>query len=333
MKNKLNYFSAILLVIALSACNQTPANNKIPSNNKTPSGNQITDVSGKPEAAIAPEKDFTEGVIKVSISLPGSPMGKVFAQIDPEKGNMQVQMKSIRDKMSAADQKIFQEESQKLGFAMMGLVLLPPKTTIYMKGDEATAKMEALTYSGENTINSRTKKGMFYVKSRTNKTDISFTYDDKNSYKAFAGTLTDKEYNIVKTKETEVVAGYVCTKSIYTEKNAGKPASAAQAASASGVGAYKVEVWSSDLMPRSINFLHPLYVEEAGGIMKLVIYPKKESDLKVLYEFTSVERRPVTSAEMTVKKTAKVYDYGKDIQTLGWKLFGVMLGATEQSYN
>jgi len=60
--------------------------------------------------------------------------------------------------------------------------------------------------------------------------------------------------------------------------------------------------------------------------MKILIHYQKESPLKFLYEFTSVESRAVNAAEMKIQKTEKVYDFGKDKMTAGMQMMGIIFG-------
>ncbi|RZM19741.1 MAG: hypothetical protein EOO88_37210 [Pedobacter sp.] len=60
--------------------------------------------------------------------------------------------------------------------------------------------------------------------------------------------------------------------------------------------------------------------------MKILIQYQKDSPLKFLYEFTNVESRNVTPAEMDIKKTAKIHDFGKDKMTVGMQMMGIIFG-------
>lgn len=315
--SKINNLIAALLLISIVSCNQSPSRKK---------NSKEKNVSEAATGVKEIKTQFKEGAIVTKITTPGSALGELFQQIDPSKGNTSKQMKELSEKLSAKDKALLEEQSKKNGMLNLAVLMLPVRSILYIKGNEATAKFDAITFHGENHVDYDKKTGIMYSKSQNSANDITVRYTGDSFKQMNPHELNIKDYDVVRTTETENVAGYLCTKSVYTLKNAAKvQKSEVGVAGASGT-VYKIDVWTSAEMPQSLNFLHPLYVEEKAGIMKLLIQYEKDLDFKVLYEFSSVESRPVTEAEMTIKQNKTVYDFGKDPMQVGVKMLGIIFG-------
>ena len=317
MKKTFNLLTIAMLLTGIAACNQNP------------SGKKNSDVKGAPAATSGVKETntpFKEGAINIKITTPGSAIGELFQKIDPSKGNTSKQMKQMAEKLSAKDKALIEAQAQKNGMFNLAILMLPVKSILYVKGNEATAKFDAVTFHGENYVDASKETGIVYAKSQNSENDITIRYTGDSFNKMNTNSLNNSDYDIVNTNETENVAGYVCKKAEYTLKNAEKAQKTESGVTGSSGTVYKIDVWTSEQMPKSLNFLHPLYVKENAGIMKLLIQYEKDSDFKVLYEFSSVESRPVTAQEMAIKQNKKVYDFGKDQMTVGMKMLGVVFG-------
>ncbi|WEK37037.1 MAG: hypothetical protein P0Y53_05940 [Candidatus Pseudobacter hemicellulosilyticus] len=276
-------------------------------------------------------KPFREGAIKVDITTPGSLIGGLLQQVDPTKGNTQQQLMELSAGLSEADRKRFQKEAEETGILLLAIVNLPLKSMIYCKGENSTAKFDALNYHGENTVDMTKKEGKMYMKASAGTEQVNILYTGENLYRMSATVLNNEDYTITRTAETITVAGYPCTKAVYTLK--GAPAGGPDRASMVGVDPkpYQVEVWTSTLMPGSLNFMHPLYIEENAGIMKLLVQFDRKTPFKLLYQFSQVESRAVTTAEMAIQEPGPVYDYEKDMMTIAGKLLKITFGGGMQS--
>lgn len=308
-----------LALLSLIACNQNPSAQNNPLTEKENAAGQ-----SQSSAPTATKTLFKEGKIDLKITTPGTAFGELLQQVDPTKGNVSAQMKKLTEKLSAKERSVLEAQTQKAGMMNLAILMLPLRSVIYLKGDEATAKFDALTFHGENTINDTKKAGMIYVKSQNSNKAMTISYNGDSFNKMSQNELKAEDYNIQKTGETGTVAGYECTKSVYTLK---KPATtAAPAVGIPTASVYQLEVWTSTEMPRSVNFLHPLYIKEDAGIMKIMVQYQKDSPLKFLYEFTKVENRAVTKGEMQIQKTAKIHDLEKDEMTVGMQMMGIIFG-------
>jgi hypothetical protein len=319
MKIKATLFAASFMLLSLSACNQNPSRRNNPLAEKQDVASQ--ELSSETEASKVP---FTEGKIDLKITTPGAAFGDLLQQVDPSKGNVSAQMKKLSEKLSAKERAELEAQSQKAGMMNLAILMLPLKSVIYIKGDQATAKFDALTFHGENTVNYAKREGMMYVKSQNSSKAMTISYTGDSFNEMAQNELKAADYNIKETGETSIVAGYTCRKSLYTLK---KPVPASNSSGAIPTASiYQLEVWTSKEMPKSVNFLHPLYIKEDAGVMKIMIQYQKDSSLKFLYEFTKAQNRAVTADEMHIQKTGTIRDFGKDKMTVGVEMMGIVFG-------
>ncbi|WP_046245411.1 hypothetical protein [Hymenobacter terrenus] len=270
---------------------------------------------------------FTLGVVTTRVSLPGNLYDKAMSQLDPAKGHLQEQVQRIMSGMSAAEQQQAQAQAQQNpGLTMMAL-MLPRKATIYVRGQEARATTDALTYHLENYFNGAKNTGLCLFKSQSSPKQIVFHYagaKTKQEWQSLA--VTDAEYTVQPTTETGLVAGYPCVKTRYTRKSPA-PATARPEPGPLNLEAVALDVWTSSKMPVALNFAHPIYVQEKQGIMKIVVYFDQAHTQQMLYEFTSVQTKPVTPQDLHIATTGPVLDYSKDGPAIGLQLLGLMMGA------
>ncbi|RYU80477.1 hypothetical protein [Hymenobacter persicinus] len=277
-----------------------------------------------PAPAVA---NFTQGVITTRVSLPGNPYDKLLSQIDPAKGNVQAQMQQLATSLSPAEQQQLQAAAAKLSPAMtLGALMLPRKGTIYCRGQEARATTDALTYHLENYFNQATNKGLLLMASQSAPQRVNYTYDAASVKKTWQSiVVTAQDYTAKTYPETVAVAGYPSQKTTYTLK----PGASEAAPAGPGQLPNKpvaLDVWTSAQIPQSLNFAHPVYVAEAHGITRLVVYFDKERQQRMVYEFASVQSKPVTDQDLQIKTTAPVLDYAKDEMQVGMQMLGVMMG-------
>lgn len=311
--------AAVLSLTALSACNQNSSSSESgTSDGKVPVENVQATASASQTAP------FSQGSIDVRITTPGSALGGLLQQVDPTKGNIAAQLKKLAAKLSAKERAQLESQGQKAGIMNLAVIMLPMKSVIFIKGKQATAKFDALTFHGENTVNDAKRQGMIYVKSQNSAKSMTVSYTGDSFDEMAQNPLKATDYSITKTRETSIIAGYLCHKNIYTLKKT-QPSNPGPG-SFPNATIYQLEVWSSREMPKSVNFLHPLYINEEAGIMKILIQYQKENPLKILYEFTKVDQRTVSEEEMQIKTTPKIHDFSKDKATLGMEMMGIVFG-------
>lgn len=275
------------------------------------------------------KKPFTEGIIKGKVSTPGNMFGELMGKIDFSKNNVQEQMEAIMSKWTEEEMERYQKDMKKAGMLVMALTGMPMRFTIWNKAQLSVCRYDALNYHGETKADLGKQTGMMFMKSSRNDDELTLSYTGEQMQKMCQQILTKEDYDIIRTNENTTVAGYPCMKCVYTLKStenlpAGK-------AAPGNDKPYRVEVWSSTLIPKSLNFLHPLYVEETNGIMKLLVSFDKAESLKLQYEFVSVENKTIAESELTIQKSAVVHDAGNEKVLLGLvqKLMSITMGMTQ----
>jgi hypothetical protein len=282
-------------------------------------------------AAVA---DFTQGIITTRVSLPGNPYDKLLNRIDPAKGNIKGQMEQLAASLTMAEKMQLQAAAENSSPAMtIGALMLPRKGTLYCRGKEVRATTDALTYHLENYFNNTTNKGLLRIVSQSTPQNVNYTYDAASVERTWQSiVVTTTDYTVRPTTETELVAGYPSQKTTYTIK----PSAAGSTPEGPGQLPNKpvaLDVWTSKQIPQSLNFAHPVYVNEANGITRLVVYFDQERKQQMRYEFTNVQVKPVTDQDLKITTTAPVLDYAKDAMQIGVKAMALMFGGGPQAPN
>ena len=284
--------------------------------------------------ALAGDPPF-EGTLTTKVLIGGVDLSVVTDNIDYSKGDVKQQMSSAYAKLSKEDL----ERLKKLTEAnpMMGMVVMmtPPKGTITIKGDVTVARTRGLGYEIAHYHNRVKDEAWIYTGSLTDtNNNATATYKPSAGYAAlFAGDklVNADDYTIEKLPGTVSVAGYNCTKSVYTPKNPGANKQAA-VPGMPAMALQKLIVYSSAALPADINFSHPYYLPEKSGVMRIDIYFDKNDTPAMVYEVVDVKKANVSDAALAVRKTEPLYDLvNGNIMEYGMKLMGIMMGGMSSS--
>ncbi|KAB7530215.1 hypothetical protein F8C76_01520 [Flagellimonas olearia] len=260
---------------------------------------------------------FTEGMIDVAIHFPGNRLGEILNQVDPSKGNIQQQMENLMKELSPAEAQSIQKVMKGNPILAMQIMFAPLlKNVIFVRQGQALAKCDGLVYHLENKFDGDTGTGTVFIRSQYDKSkELTFNYnEDYFGEIQFQTRLDMSLYHRKTTSDTDVISGYTCTKSVYTLKEN------------TPMALGKLEVWTSEHMPQSLNFIHPFYLEEEHGIMKIAVYQDIQSDMPMVYEFKKVTSAPVSDSDMTILQSQPVYSGKSDTQTIAAKLMEIMFG-------
>ncbi len=263
------------------------------------------------------KENFSEGKIDVVIHFPGNRLSEILNKVDPSKGDVQQQMQNLMKDLSQSEAENIKKVMEANPILAMQIMFAPMlKNEIFVREDHALAKCDGLMYHLENKLNGENETGVVFIQSQYDKSkQLTFEYDKDYFGEIQLQTRIDMDlYDRQQTNDTDVIAGYTCAKAIYTLKNSAPMA----------LG--KLEVWTSERMPQSLNFIHPFYLEEEHGIMKIAIYQDMDSDMPMVYEFKKVTPVPVSDSDMEIQQSQPVYSGKSDAQTIAAKLMGIMFG-------
>jgi hypothetical protein len=306
-------FVLIFYLFAISSC-QAPSADKKTVLEKNKDQDPVQDIRQK----------FTEGKIEIEITTPGTSLGEIFRNVDAKQGNVRKQLENAIKISSSKTKQEFEAISNKNPMMLLNLMLLPWKSYIFIKPGKATVKFDALTYHGENTVDDKSGHGTFFISTQDKRNEkITFTYQKNELGKAgIQSTISSEDYTIQKTPIVENVAGFNCKKSIYTLKHQGNAIDPKMVSNSLKVA--KIEVWSSDQMPSSVNFLNPLYINEKGGIMKLKVFYTTDEHMPIIYCFKKVEAKKISLEEMKIQQSSPVYNYSKDALRIAGQVMGIL---------
>lgn len=272
----------------------------------------------KPSETVTPSSKgtFHEGIISVDIHFPKNQLSSLLKKIDPAKGSIEQQLKSLTETLSPEEQYKIKKLTESDPFIAMQVVMAPLNSKIYVKENVVTAISDGLSYHLENTVNASSNTGTVYVASRANPSNtVTINYDEYFFGKSQLQVKIDPEsYTRRETNETKLIAGYKCKKSIYTSKT-NAPMRVA-----------KLEVWTSEQMPKSLNFIHPYYLEEEHGIMKIDLFANGIEGVSMVYEFKTVSPKKLNDSDIDIVQTSPVYNAKTDLQKIAGKLMGIMFG-------
>lgn len=268
---------------------------------------------------------FVEGELTVSVDMVNNPMYDLYKHLDLEAGNVSQQMEDIMESLSEKEKSEIQdfldefEESNpgNLGYTFSILFhALNGKKIVVQDLTKATTKYNTLQYHGEIQFNTANQEGMLYMKSHSNP-DKQLTFNYSNDLYLEGGpqtVLTGDEFDIVSTEETAIVAGYLCKKVVYSLKEG-----------RSGAGGFlKVEAWTSDLIPNSVNYVMPYLLDEQQGILKMVIHHISNENYPVVYEVIDLNSRQVSDEEISIMQSDPQYSYPEDEAMINPILLGIL---------
>ncbi|MFD2034042.1 hypothetical protein ACFSKL_04525 [Belliella marina] len=303
-------FLSLLSAATILACDSNKDDKKVTAETEESKESHI-------ELTTMVKKTFTEGKIDVQIYFPGNRFSEILNKVDPAQGDIQQQIEKYAKELSQEDAEDIQN-LMKGNIALAMQVMFAPmlKNEIFVRGDQATAKCDGLVYHLENTLNGGNETGTVFIQSQSVKnSQITFDYDkDFFGESQLQTTIDLSMYDRKATYETDEIAGYKCNKVIYTLKNDSPMA----------IG--QLEVWTSEHMPKTLNFIHPFYLEEAHGIMKISIYQDAQSDMPMVYEFKKVTPGSVSDSDMNISQSQPIYNGKSDTEAIAAKLMGIMFG-------
>lgn len=270
---------------------------------------------------------FTEGVVYSRTSFPGHPLNDTLKTLDFESGDFVEQYKVIN--ALKKHQKTItgtQEQDIKDAFFVSGMMVIPAYSKMYFTPSKKLILTNALGYDQETFINSADQSGKIFFADRdkTNQGTIHFkTENFKEIWQKYQ--IDAAQYNIQKTAETVVIAGYLCKKIIYTFGGTSRGA---------GVSNYiinllplKVTAWYTDDLPPSINLMHTLDFELQKAVLKYEVEYDKNKKNKMLVEIVKLEPQKLNDEKFELAEKAPVVVYKKDNFESGMIVMQVMMNA------
>ncbi len=273
------------------------------------------------------QKTFSEGIIVSRSSFPGHPLNDSLKSLDFESGDFLDQYHVIQAlKKHQRSIKGENEQEIKDAFFVSGIIVMPAYSKMYFTPSKALIKTDALGYHQEMLFNKADNSGKLVVSDRdkTNQGTVNFhTQDIKEVWQKYQ--VDAAQYNIQKTTETAVIAGYTCKKIIFTFGGTSRGA---------GVSNYiinmlplKVTAWYTDELNPAINHIHPLYFEMEKAVLKFEAEYDKNKKNKMLVEVIKLEPQKIAEEKFDMAEIAPVVEHKKNGSESGMMIMQVMMNA------
>lgn len=246
---------------------------------------------------------FKEGIIEMGIYSGGTDLGVVIDQVNWSADNVREQVENVLSKLSDEENpiKIIQRMSEHNPWLAFALILNTANCDYYIKDQTVLGKARGMGWVMDNYHNRLTDKGSVYMETLVQTDEISET--DKKIFATYVpsedlgGQLNAIDFSNFKRErqqKKENILNYLCDVTTYTAVNN---------VPGSQLNVHKIVVYSSSLFDKTINFTHPYYLPEEGGILRLDIYFENVSEPILVMAPKSITSRAVTSGELATRTT------------------------------
>ncbi len=276
---------------------------------------------------------FVEGTIEMGMYSHGVDLGFFIKQIDFSRNDVPEQFAELAENNEEARQflALLQEYSSSNPFAALGLMMNGVICTYYVKGDIVLGKARGFGYQFDNYHDAKNDEGKVFLRTLVQTDEIpaedrelSLTYvPSVDLGVGGGGTFDASMYNRQSSSKSEIVGGYSCDVSTYTIKSQHIPAPDPNNPLPQTPIAYKLVVYTSDAFNATINFTHPFYLPEDGGILKLEIYYDNGEEPTLVMQPEAITARAIANAELAIEVKDPVYSFN-DV-AVGWKMLAIML--------
>lgn len=253
-------------------------------------------------------KPFTEGAVEMGIFSEDIDLGAIINKIDFSRNDVKQQYENLVKNDTEA--KGFFELITKMGnqnpLVAWAMTMNVSESIYNIKNDEVLANVRGFGWNMHNYHNASQDKGSIYLETLTSIDQIS-DHDRKiytvykpseNSDGNAVNAVDFSEFNR-DVKNTKLnISGYECSVVEYTAKiiNDDTP-----------MQLQKIVVYTSPLFSKTINFTHPFYLVEDGGILRLDIYYLNKEEPTLIMKPKAIKEKAISKQDLTSKATTPVY--------------------------
>lgn len=273
---------------------------------------------------------FAEGVIEMGMYSHDVDLGYFIDKIDFSRDDVREQVEELIEN-TPSDQNIFtliEELSERNPFVALSLMMNAVTSTYYVKDDVVFGAARGFGYEYDNFHDRRNDEGKIFIRTLVQTDEIpeedralSLTYVpsvDLGIGEHIEHDLYDRRVESRK----ENVNGYLCEVSTYTLKPGyAPPAADPENPVPTTPTVRKLLVYTSKLFNPTINFTHPFYLPEEGGILRLEVFYENTDEPTFVMSPKEIIPRPVTGDELQIRVKEPVYTINDT--SLAWKLFSI----------
>ncbi|WP_126973110.1 hypothetical protein [Gynurincola endophyticus] len=244
---------------------------------------------------------FKEGVIEMGIYSGGADLGVVIDQVNWSADNVREQVENVLNNLSDEENpmKIIQKVSENNPWLAFSLILNMTNCDYYIKDQTVLGKARGMGWVMDNYHNRSADKGSVYIETLVQTDEISdadkrifATYTPSEDLGSQLNAIDFSNFKREQQPKKENVLNYLCDVTTYTAVNN---------VPGSQLNLYKIVVYTSSLFDKTINFTHPYYLPEDGGILRLDIYFENIPEPTLVMAPKSIIPRVVTSGELTTR--------------------------------
>lgn len=273
---------------------------------------------------------FAEGIVEMGMYSHGVDLGYFIDKIDFSRDDVGEQVADLIEN-TPSDQNLFaliEEVSERNPFVALSLIMNAVTCTYYVKNDVVFGEARGFGYEYDNFHDRRNDEGKVFIRTLVQTDEISeedrelsLTYVPSTDLGMGEGIEYDLYDRRVESRK-ENVNGYVCDVSTYTLKPGyGPPAADPGNPVPTTPAVRKLVVYTSNLFNPTINFTHPFYLPEEGGILRIEVFYEDTATPTLVMSPKKITPRPITGEELQIRVKEPVYDVND--ASVAWKLFAI----------
>lgn len=281
---------------------------------------------------------FTEGIVEMGMFTHGIDIGHYIKNIDFSRDDTREQFEELVAEAGPGNDLLshFQRIGERNPMAVLALMFNTVISDYHIKDDMVLGKSQGFGFIYNHLHDQGRDLGKIYMESLTSTQEIPEA--DRKIYVEYApseqadvspNTSFDAElFDREVLPATEPVLGYECNVSIYTLKPEHAPANPDNPMAYPMI--QKLVVYTSPMFSNTINFTHPFYMPEEGGILRIDMYMDNGEQPTLEMRPYKISPEKINPAQLEIETAEPVYaidDFSWGFKALaiflsGWGTFG-----------
>lgn len=281
---------------------------------------------------------FTEGTVEMGMYSHGIDIGHYIKNIDFSRDDVREQMEALMEEAGPEQNLLshFQQLSEQNPLAGLVLMFNTLISDYYIKDDIVLGKSRGFGFIYDHLHDKQQDEGKIYMKTLVATDEIPEA--DRQLYAEYApseqeaagpnNTFDADFFDRQLLDDKENIHGYACNVSVYTPKAGYGTPDPENPLSAPMIR--KLVVYTSPLFSETINFTHPFYLPEEGGILRIDMYMDNSDQPTLEMRPYAIRPGQVNAAQLAIDSAEPVYeitDMSWGFKSLaifmsGWGTFG-----------
>lgn len=283
---------------------------------------------------------FTEGIVEMGMFSHGIDIGHYIDHIDFSRNDTQEQLESLIAELGPENDLMshFQAIGERNPMAAFVLMINTVISDYYIKDETVFGKSRGFGFVYDHFHDKGSDVGKIYMHTLASTPEIPEA--DRTLYVEYspseqAGTNPNSSFDVdlfdrQQLDRKENILGYACDVTRYTPKAGFTPPPADPANPIAGPMIHQLVVYTSPLFSNTINFTHPFYMPEEGGILRVDIFLENSDQPTLEMRPYQITPQVISEAQLGIESTEPVYqitDFSWGWKSLaifmsGWATFG-----------